>query len=100
MIRREQAWDGVSWASGLLGAMVVKRLLKASYRSITKKDASTAFDPSKPGFSWPDALAWAAAAGIGLVIARIVSARVAAIGWEVATGTLPPDPSRSQQSGE
>jgi hypothetical protein len=33
---------------------------------------------------------WAAAAGIGLGIAKVVSARVARIGWETATGTLPP----------
>jgi hypothetical protein len=35
-------------------------------------------------------LLWAAAAGIGLGIAKMMSARLAAIGWEVATGTLPP----------
>jgi hypothetical protein len=28
--------------------------------------------------------------GLGLAIAKIVSNRLAAIGWEVATGTLPP----------
>jgi hypothetical protein len=27
---------------------------------------------------------------VGLGIAKVMSARMAAIGWEVATGTLPP----------
>jgi hypothetical protein len=48
------------------------------------------FDPTNARFSWADALVWAAAAGVGLGIAKVVSARVAAFGWEVATGTLPP----------
>ncbi len=48
------------------------------------------FDPTSAEFSWPDVVAWAAAAGVGLGVAKVVSARVAAIGWEAATGTLPP----------
>jgi len=74
-----------------MSALVVKKVLRASYRAVRKgTDPGTAFDPTKAGFSWPDALLWAAAAGVGLVIAKMVSARVAAIGWEVATHTLPP----------
>ena len=36
------------------------------------------------------AIVTGAASGIGLGIAKVVSARVAAMGWETATGTLPP----------
>ena len=42
---------------------------------------------------------WAAAAGVGLGIAKVMSARVAAIGWEVATGTLPPGVAEEQVVG-
>jgi hypothetical protein len=41
------------------------------------------------GFSWGNALLWAAAADIGLGIARVVSRRIATMSWEVATGPSP-----------
>ena len=85
-------WKAVSTISGLLGAMVAKRLLRAGYRGEHRKDndPDSVFDPNDARFSWSEAVLWAAAGGIGLVIARIVSARVVAIGWEVATGKPPP----------
>ncbi len=48
------------------------------------------FDPTKPGFSWPDAVLWAIAGGIGLAIAKMTSAWLTAIGWKAVTGTPPP----------
>jgi Protein of unknown function (DUF4235) len=88
-----QAWRGVSWISGFLCALVVKKLLRASYRAVRKDtDPATAFDPTKAGFSWSDALLWGAAAGIGLVMARIVGDRLAALGWQAATHSPAPGP--------
>jgi Protein of unknown function (DUF4235) len=90
MIMRQRAWQGVSWVSGFVVALVVKKLFRAGYRSVRKADPDAAVDLTKAGFSWPDALVWAVAAGVGLVITKMVSARVAAFGWEAATGTRPP----------
>jgi hypothetical protein len=91
MIGRERMWKLGSWITGALGAFVAQVLIKAIYRTIRKDKAPSAvFDPTNSRFSWPDAAVWAVAGGLGLAIAKIVSARVAAIGWEVATGTLPP----------
>ncbi len=93
MIGRERIWKLESWVTGLLGAFVAQVLIRAMYRLFRKdKDKAPAavFDPASSRFSWPDALVWAVAGGLGLGIAKIVSARVAAIGWEVATGTAPP----------
>src|SRR5947209_2786127 len=91
MMRRAAAWKGVSWVTGVLGALVVKKALRASYRAVhNDADPAMAFDPTNARFSLPEALLWAAAAGVGLMIAKIVSARVAAIGWEIATSTRPP----------
>ncbi len=75
----------------MLGALFARKLIRTAYRAI-RKDAApgTPFDPASPRFSWPDALLWAAAAGIGLGIAKVVSTRLATLGWEAATGTLPP----------
>ncbi len=91
MISRERTWKLVSVTSGLLGGLLARRLIRVVYRTISKDTApATPFDPTNPQFSWSDAVLWAAAAGIGLGIAKVVSARLAALGWEVATGTLPP----------
>ena len=75
----------------MLGGLLARKLIRATYRAIRKDTALvTPFDPTRPGFSWPDALLWAAAAGIGLAIAKMTSARLAALGWEAVTGTAPP----------
>jgi hypothetical protein len=88
---RQRAWRLVSTIAGLLGAAIAKRLLRAGYHAIRKDpEAPSPFDPGSVGFSWPNAIAWAVAAGVGLGIAKVVSARVAVVGWEVATKTLPP----------
>ena len=91
MIGRERIWKLESWMTGAVGAFVAQVLIRAIYRTVRKdKDPSAVFDPNTSRFSWPDAAVWALAGGVGLAMAKIVSARVAAIGWEVATGTRPP----------
>jgi hypothetical protein len=91
MISRERMWKLVSVITGMLDRLLARTLIRATYQAVRKDTAPvTPFDPTNPQFSWPDALLWAAAAGIGLGIAKVMSARLAAIGWEAATGTLPP----------
>ena len=91
VIGRERMWKLVSTITGMLGGLLARKIIKVAYRGVRKDTAPvTPFDPTKAGFSWPDAVLWAAAAGIGLAIAKMMSARLAAIGWEAATGTLPP----------
>jgi hypothetical protein len=90
-IGRERLWKVVSTITGMLGALLARKLIRAAYRAIRNDDApATPFDPTSARFSWPDALLWAAAAGIGLGIAKVLTARAAALGWKAATGTLPP----------
>ena len=90
-IGRERMWKLVSTGTGMLCGLIVRKLMRAGYTAIRKDAAAPSpFDPTKARFSWPDALVWAAAAGIGLGIAKVVSARVAIFGWETATGTVPP----------
>jgi len=91
MIDRERMWNLESWISGALGAFVAQVLIRATYRMIRKDKAPSAvFDPNSSRFSWADAGVWALAGGVGLALAKIASARVAALGWTAATGTLPP----------
>jgi len=91
MIGRERMWKLVSAITGMLGGLLARKLIRATYQAIRTDTApATPFDPTNPQFSWPDAVLWAAAAGIGLAIAKMMSARLAAIGWKAVTGTLPP----------
>jgi hypothetical protein len=90
-IGRERMWKVVSTITGMLGGLLARKLIRATYRAIrTDAAPATPFDTTNPQFSWPDALLWAAAAGIGLAIAKMMSARLAAIGWKAVTGTAPP----------
>ncbi len=91
VIGRERMWKVVSTITGMLGGLLARKLIRAAYRAIRKDTAPvTPFDPTIPGFSWPDAFLWAAAAGIGLAIAKMMSGRLTAIGWKAVTGTPPP----------
>jgi hypothetical protein len=91
IIGRERLWKLVSTATAMVGALLARRLMRAAYLAIRRDAAAEEpLNPADARFSWPDALVWAGAAGIGVGIARVLSARIAALGWEVATGTLPP----------
>jgi hypothetical protein len=91
VIGRERMWKLVSTSTGMLSGLLARRLVRAIYRAIRKDTAPvTPFDPTKPGFSWPDAILWAIAGGIGLAIAKMTSAWLTAIGWKAVTGTPPP----------
>jgi hypothetical protein len=91
MIGRERIWKVVFTSTGMLCGLLARKLMRAGYTAI-RRDASapSPFDPTTAAFSWLDALVWAAAAGIGFGVAKVVSARVAVFGWETATGTVPP----------
>ncbi len=78
-------------AVGMFGAAVATKLIRGVFAAVRKdKTPDAVFDPASSRFSWPDVMVWAAAGGVGLGIAKVFSARLAAFGWEVATGTLPP----------
>jgi hypothetical protein len=78
-----------------LTAILAKNLIRRAYRLIRKDDPTAAFDPTAARFTWPNALGWAIAGGIGLVVAKMVGDRIAAVGWRVATGAAPPGPSKA-----
>ena len=90
MITRERLWRLESTITGVVGVMIAQRLIRAVYAVIRKQEPRSVFDPDSARFSWPNFVLWAVAGGIGLGIAKVVSNRVATIGWEIATGTAPP----------
>ena len=90
-VGRQWMWKLESWVAGAVGAFLAQVLLRKIFGTIRKdKSASAVFNADSKGFSWPDAALWAVAGGFGLAAAKIASARVAAIGWRMATGTAPP----------
>ncbi len=96
MTGRERMWMLESTITGMLGAFVARKIIRSLYKAVRKEAPASAFDPNSAGFSWPDVVLWAAAAGIGLGIAKVTSARIATIGWKAATGTLPPGVAEEQ----
>jgi Protein of unknown function (DUF4235) len=100
MTGRERMWMLESTITGMLGAFVARKIIRALYRAVRKEAPASVFDPNSARFSWPDVVLWAAAAGIGLGIAKATSARIATIGWKVATGTSPRGSSTSGRDAE
>ncbi len=91
MIGSERTWKLVSTGTAMLSGLVARKLLRRGYEAVRKDPAAPSpFDPTKAGFSWPDALLWGVAAGIGLATAKVVSTRIVTFGQQVATRHGPP----------
>ena len=82
-------WKAVSTASAILGATVTRKLLQAVWPRADELPGPP-YNPADRRIPWSTALQWAIGAGVGAGIARLISERVAAAGWEKATGTAPP----------
>ena len=91
MFSRERVWKLESWVAGTLGAFIAEAIIRLIFKvTHREKPASAVFDPNDRRFSWPDAAIWGVAGGLGLALAKVVSARLATVGWKAATGSAPP----------
>ncbi|MEO6654308.1 MAG: DUF4235 domain-containing protein [Ilumatobacteraceae bacterium] len=79
-------WKMVSVASGALAALAMRQLVAALWPG----RHNPPLNPADRRIDWGEALAWSLASGVGAGIARLVSTRLAAGGWEKATGHPPP----------
>lgn len=86
----ELAWRAVATSSGILGGLAVRKLLSALWTNMRDDGREPPLNPADRDIGWVDALLWAVAAGVGAGVARLVSQRLAAAGWEAATGSSPP----------
>ena len=84
------AWKAVSTLVAILGGLVSRRVLQAAWSRFAPSDHDPPLNPADRRISWPEALIWAVAAGIGAGLGRLVAERAAAAGWEAATGSAPP----------
>jgi uncharacterized protein DUF4235 len=90
MFTRERIWNVESTVASVVGSVIAQKLVRAAYAAIRKRNPRSVFDPDSAQFSWSTFVLWSVAGGIGLGIAKLVSNRVATVGWKIATGSHPP----------
>ncbi len=83
-------WKVVSTASGLLTGLIVRKVLGWAWGRFAPSEHEPPLNPADRRVGWGESVAWAVAAGVGVGVGRLVSDRVAAAGWELATGEPPP----------
>ena len=75
----------------MLAALIARKILRTMWAAASHDGVEgPILDPADRRYSWRDATLWAVTAGIGLGIAKVISTPAAVVGWEAATGTLPP----------
>lgn len=84
------AWKVVSTGAGVLGAIVTRSALQKIWVGLSLSDREPPLNPADRRIEWSAALQWAVAAGVGTSLTRLLSQRLAATGWEAATGEPPP----------
>jgi hypothetical protein len=83
-----KTWGLLSVVAALLGANIAKKVLNSSWRAATGKKPPT--NPADPDVHIGEAVAWAAASGTFVGIARMLATRKAADYYAKSTGKLPP----------
>jgi hypothetical protein len=83
-------WKVVSTGAGVLSGVLVRQAISLAWKALTSGREDPPLNPADRRISWSEGLQWAVASGIGVGVARLVSDRLAARGWEVATGHPPP----------
>lgn len=86
--QREFAWKAISTLSAIAGGIATRKILEMAWGAF--RTAEPPGNPADRRTSWSLAVQWAVATGVGVGIGRLVSERLAATGWELATGTEPP----------
>lgn len=81
-------WKLAATGAAVLASIAVRNVLMAVWRSVVKTEPPN--NPADPATSWGEAIAWTAATGLVIGVARMAASRGAAAGWRRATGNLPP----------
>lgn len=81
-------WKVAAAGAAVTAGLATRKLMDVAWRAVRKHDPPR--NPEAPGVSWPEAVAWAVATGVGMGVARLVAQRGAIAGWRRATGKLPP----------
>jgi hypothetical protein len=81
-------WKLAATGAAVVAGMAVRSVLMSLWRSVMKTEPPN--NPADPATGWGEAVAWTAATGLAIGVARMVASRGAAAGWQRYTGTLPP----------
>ncbi len=79
-------WTATASAAGMAAAVAARKLTSAVWPG----SADPPLDPADRKVSWQQALGWAMLSGVSAGVARMVSRRAAAAGWEQAFNESPP----------
>jgi hypothetical protein len=80
-------WKGAGMVSGAASGGLTRTAMKKGWRKWKGTDPPT--NPASPSTKWSEALAWAAACGVAIAVARLVAQRGAAEVWKKVTGGYP-----------
>ncbi len=80
----EKLWTAVSALAGAAAAATMRRGLQRLWPDPGSRN------PADRRVTWREGLMWAVISGVGAGVARLVSQRLAAAGWEKAAGVSPP----------
>ncbi len=80
------AWKAIATGASILAAIGTRKTISALWPG----SAEPPVNPADRRIGWGQAAAWAVVSGIGAGLARTISRRVAAGGWEKVVGETPP----------
>jgi hypothetical protein len=83
-VNKRIAWYVVNALAATTATMLARASLARVWRASGHEPSESPFESS-----WPEALTWAAAAGAGVGVARVLAKRGAAAGFERVTGESP-----------
>ena len=81
-------WKAFALTSGLVAARTTKALVSKGWTKGVGTEPPR--NPAAPGTQWKEAVAYAAASGTALAVAKVVATNGAAKAWQKTTGSLPP----------
>lgn len=84
-----KVWTVFSAVSAIVAAAAAKKVLNSGWRAATGKNPPV--NPADPDVDVWEALAWAAASGTIIGVARMLAVRRAASYYVRSTGKLPPE---------
>lgn len=82
------AYGAMSTVAAIGAGIATRKVITSLWTRTTGNEPPN--DPADPTVAWKEALAWAAATGVGVGVARVVGRRVAADVWEKRSGKPAP----------
>ncbi|HVF38328.1 MAG TPA: DUF4235 domain-containing protein [Gemmatimonadaceae bacterium] len=86
--QRKATWMIVGAATAILTKTLLQKALVTGWQAATDNDKPP--KPEESDMSWRDAVLWTASSALVLGLGQLAAKRGAVIGWQAATGKLPP----------